>query len=358
MIDRDRLATLHRDEEARFTDLHPRSAAYAKDADGPLLAGVPMPWMTRWPGSFPLTFDTAVGARLTDVDGLEYVDLCLGDTGAMTGHALPQVADAIAERARTGITTMLPSTDSTWAAEELARRFGVPSWQFALSATDANRFVLRYARHLTGRPEDRRLRLVLPRHGRRDLRRPRRRAGRRPPRQHGSAGRRGHHHGGAPVQRRRRPRPPARRGRRGLPAHRARAHQHRHRAARAGLPDAVREITRRHGVLLDHRRDPHPLRRARRLHRRLGPGPRLRGGRQGDRRWRPRRGVRHDPGGRRRADGSDGAPEIDVAGVGGTLTGNALSLAAVRATLSSCLRQEEFDSPSPSPNASPRGSRT
>ena len=152
MIDRDRLATLRSDEESRFVDLHPRSAALAAEARGPLLAGVPMPWMTRWAGSFPLTFDTATGARLTDVDGIEYVDLCLGDTGAMTGHALPQVADAIAERARTGITTMLPSTDATWAAEELARRFRVPSWQFAISATDANRFVLRFARHLTGRP--------------------------------------------------------------------------------------------------------------------------------------------------------------------------------------------------------------
>jgi glutamate-1-semialdehyde 2,1-aminomutase len=99
-----------------------------------------------------VTFETAAGARLTDVDGVEYVDLCLGDTGAMTGHALPQVAEAVAERARTGVTTMLPSTDATWVAEELARRFGLPSWQFALSATDANRFVLRFARHLTGRP--------------------------------------------------------------------------------------------------------------------------------------------------------------------------------------------------------------
>ena len=153
MIDRDRLAILRADEEARFVASHPRSAALADAARGPLLTGVPMPWMTRWPGSFPLTFDTASGARLTDVDGIEYVDLCLGDTGAMTGHALPQVADAIAERARTGITTMLPSTDATWAAEELARRFGVPAWQFAISATDANRFVLRFARHLTDRPK-------------------------------------------------------------------------------------------------------------------------------------------------------------------------------------------------------------
>jgi glutamate-1-semialdehyde 2,1-aminomutase len=152
MIDRDRLSALAADEERRFVETHPRSAALAERANGPLLAGVPMPWMTRWAGSFPVFVDSARGARFTDVDGIEYVDLCLGDTGAMTGHALPQVADAIADRARNGLTTMLPSEDAIWVAEELGRRFGLPRWQFAMSATDANRFVLRFARHLTGRP--------------------------------------------------------------------------------------------------------------------------------------------------------------------------------------------------------------
>jgi len=152
MIDRERLARLHADEERRFVDLHPQSAALAEQARGPLLAGVPMPWMTRWPGAFPVFVASASGARLVDVDGIEYVDLCLGDTGAMTGHALPQVAEAVAERARSGITTMLPSADAVWVGEELARRFGLPTWQLAMSATDANRFVLRFARYLTGRP--------------------------------------------------------------------------------------------------------------------------------------------------------------------------------------------------------------
>jgi glutamate-1-semialdehyde 2,1-aminomutase len=153
VIDRERLAALHRAEEERFVELHPRSAVLAEQARGSLLAGVPMPWMTRWPGSFPVFVDHASGARFTDVDGLEYVDLCLGDTGAMTGHALPEVAAAVAERARTGITTMLPSPDAAWVGEELTRRFGLPRWQFAMTATDANRFALRFARHLTGRPK-------------------------------------------------------------------------------------------------------------------------------------------------------------------------------------------------------------
>ncbi len=153
MIDRSRLDQLHAAEERRFADEHPRSATLAREARASLLAGVPMPWMTRWPGAFPVFFDGAQGARFTDVDGREYLDLCLGDTGAMTGHALPEVTDAIAERAAAGITTMLPSPDAPWVAEELTRRFGLPRWQMAMSATDANRFVLRFARHLTGRPK-------------------------------------------------------------------------------------------------------------------------------------------------------------------------------------------------------------
>jgi glutamate-1-semialdehyde 2,1-aminomutase len=153
MIDRQRLAALHHDEEQRFIDLHPRSAELATDARAHLLGGVPMAWMTKWPGSFPLFFDTASGARFTDVDGHEFVDFCLGDTGAMTGHALPQVAEALQRQAMRGITTMLPNADAAWVAEELARRFGLPVWQMAMTATDANRFVLRFARHITGRPK-------------------------------------------------------------------------------------------------------------------------------------------------------------------------------------------------------------
>ena len=115
MIDRSHLADLRRAEERRFVETHPRSSELAGQARGPLLAGVPMPWMTRWPGAFPLFVESASGARLVDVDGVEYVDLCLGDTGAMTGHALPQVAEAVARQAGRGITTMLPSADAAWA---------------------------------------------------------------------------------------------------------------------------------------------------------------------------------------------------------------------------------------------------
>ncbi len=152
-VDRDRLTSLMEREERRFVQEHPRSMALFERAKGSLLSGVPMNWMTRWAGGFPVFVDEAHGARFTDVDGREYVDLCLGDTGAMAGHAPPPAVEAIARQAALGITFMLPTEDSAWVGEELARRFGLPFWQFALTATDANRFVIRLARALTGRPK-------------------------------------------------------------------------------------------------------------------------------------------------------------------------------------------------------------
>lgn len=150
-IDRSRLHTLHERERQGFRERNPQSAALAREAGAFLLSGVPMPWMTRWPGDHPVFFTEAHGAHFTDADGHEFVDFCLGDTGAMTGHGLDVVADALAAQARRGITTMLPSTDAAWVAGELHRRFGLARWQFAMTATDANRFVLRLARQLTGR---------------------------------------------------------------------------------------------------------------------------------------------------------------------------------------------------------------
>jgi len=140
-------------ELMRFEETHPRSRELARRARSSLLAGVPMHWMVRWAGGFPVFAAEAAGARFRDVDGHEYVDLCLGDTGAMTGHSPPPVVHAIVKQAARGITLMLPSEDALWVGEELSRRFGLARWQFALTATDANRFVLRLARLVTGRPK-------------------------------------------------------------------------------------------------------------------------------------------------------------------------------------------------------------
>jgi glutamate-1-semialdehyde 2,1-aminomutase len=140
-------------EIERFEREHPRSRELAGRARASLLSGVPMHWMMRWAGGFPVFAAEARGARFRDVDGIEYVDLCLGDTGAMTGHSPGPLAQAVADQVGRGITLMLPSEDALWVGEELTRRFGLPRWQFALTATDANRFAIRLARAITTRPK-------------------------------------------------------------------------------------------------------------------------------------------------------------------------------------------------------------
>jgi glutamate-1-semialdehyde 2,1-aminomutase len=150
-ISRDRIADLMANEEHRFATAHPKSAELFARAQRSLLGGVPMNWMTKWPGPFPPFVAEASGGHFACVDGHDYVDFCLGDTGAMTGHAPPATVAAMTEQTRRGLTLMLPTEDAAWVGEELARRFGLPSWQFALTATDANRFSLRLARELTGR---------------------------------------------------------------------------------------------------------------------------------------------------------------------------------------------------------------
>jgi len=150
-ISRSRLTKLLAQEEQRFVERHPRSRELAEQSKQHLLAGVPMIWMTRWAGGFPVFVQTGSGSHFVDVDGNRYIDFCLGDTGAMTGHAPPEVTQAIAEQVRRGITYMLPTTDAIWLGDELSKRFGLPYWQFALTATDANRFALRIAREVTER---------------------------------------------------------------------------------------------------------------------------------------------------------------------------------------------------------------
>jgi glutamate-1-semialdehyde 2,1-aminomutase len=152
-IDRSKLAVALTQELERFVEEHPRSRKLFEDAKAHLHDGVPMSWMIRWAGAFPLFVERAAGARFTDVDGKEYVDFCLGDTGAMTGHAPGAAVAAIKAQLDRGITFMLPTEDALAVSAELSRRFGLPSWQLAMTATDANRFVLRVARQITGRPK-------------------------------------------------------------------------------------------------------------------------------------------------------------------------------------------------------------
>ena len=153
-LNRTRLADLTERERATYRRRNPNSAALHDRADH-LVARVPMTWMTMWSGGFPLGFASARGASITDLDGHELADFALGDTGAMAGHSPEPLVAALAERAGRlgGVTTMLPNEDAEWVGAELARRFSLDQWSFTLSATDANRWLLRLVRLVTGRPK-------------------------------------------------------------------------------------------------------------------------------------------------------------------------------------------------------------
>src|SRR5246500_2439775 len=150
-IDRTRLQSLMQREQKKFVEERRKWKALFDRARKSLLAGVPMNWMVKWAGAFPPFVREAQGAEFFDVDGLRYIDFCLGDTGAMTGHSPFATVKAAEEQIRRGITLMLPSEDAIIVAEELQKRFSLPYWQFALTATDANRFSIRLARQITGR---------------------------------------------------------------------------------------------------------------------------------------------------------------------------------------------------------------
>lgn len=151
MIDRLKLERLFNREVNRFKSRTPRSLELFNKAKENMPSGVPMSWMSKWPGPYPVFVKTAIGAHFIDVDDNEYVDFCLGDTGSMAGHSPMPTVNAIESQLRNGLTAMLPSEDAIVVSQELATRFGLPLWQFTVSATDANRHVIRYCREITAK---------------------------------------------------------------------------------------------------------------------------------------------------------------------------------------------------------------
>jgi glutamate-1-semialdehyde 2,1-aminomutase len=148
----ERVKGLLKQEEDRFVKERPKSRALFEEAKKNLVGGVPMSWMRIWTGGFPVFVDKAEGVTITDVDGHRYLDLCLGDTGGLCGHANPKIVEAITNQMKNrGTTTMLPTEDCIWVGQELQRRFGLPFWQVLMTATDANRMALKVARSITGR---------------------------------------------------------------------------------------------------------------------------------------------------------------------------------------------------------------
>ena len=151
MIDRTRLAKLMAIEEKRFLQTHSKSGELFETAKLSMPGGVPMSWMSKWPGAYPVFVEEAKGATFVDVDGNTYVDFCLGDTGSMTGHSPAATVTAIREQVGRGLSTMLPTQDAAIVSAELAQRFKLPLWQFTVSAPDANRHAIRYARMITSK---------------------------------------------------------------------------------------------------------------------------------------------------------------------------------------------------------------
>jgi glutamate-1-semialdehyde 2,1-aminomutase len=152
-VRKDRLEALAAREAARFAQNRPKAARAMAQGAGVFVGGVPMHWMADWPMPHLPLIDKAQGARITDIDGHEIDDFCLGDTGSMFGHSPAPVARAIRHQARRGLTYMLPTEAALEAGRLLTERFGAFRWQIATTATDANRFALRVARAVTGRPK-------------------------------------------------------------------------------------------------------------------------------------------------------------------------------------------------------------
>lgn len=344
-LDRARLAGLLAAERARFAELHPRSRVAYHTARGHLFGGVPMTWMNKAAGGFPLYLEAAAGAHVTDLDGHEYVDLALGDTGAMAGHSPEPVVRAIRRRIeqRGAITAMMPTENAAWVGAELSRRFGLAQWSFTLTATDANRWAIRLARQVTGRPKI--LVFAWCYHGSVDesfaLPGPDGEAVARP----GNVG--------EPVELSRTTRVVEFNDAEGL----ARALAHADVAAvlmepaltnigivlpRSGYLEAVRELTRVHGTLLIND-ETHTFSAG------YGGATRL-WGLQPDMLTIGKAIAGGIPAGAyglsaelaQRIEALEGADLIDTGGVGGTLAGNALSVDAMRAALEHVLTEEAF----------------
>ena len=169
LIDRSKLGALLEREQALHESRTLQSRELYSQADN-LFGRVPMTWMNKWSGGYPLYLKSARGNRIIDVDNNEYVDFSLGDTGAMAGHSPDATVDSVYNRigVEGGITTMMPNADAQWVAAELTSRFGLPLWSFSLTATDANRWALRIARQVTGKDKVSRVLILLPRSCRRN----------------------------------------------------------------------------------------------------------------------------------------------------------------------------------------------
>jgi glutamate-1-semialdehyde 2,1-aminomutase len=150
-IDPAKVRELKAREDAAFEAARPRSAALWRQGRAVMPNGVPMSWLRDSYDHAPLFVDGGAGSHFSDADGFDYADFNIADMSMFAGYAPEPVVDAVARRIAAGSQFMLPSEDSVWVAQELARRYGIGKWQFTLSATHANTEAIRIARVVTGR---------------------------------------------------------------------------------------------------------------------------------------------------------------------------------------------------------------
>src|SRR6266568_989808 len=149
-LDRSWISKLLAQELTRFREARPRSLALIGRARAHMPNGMPMAWMAS-DYDQPVYIDYGQGPGFTDVDGFSYIDFNASDMAMFCGHAHPAIVAAVQAQVARSTQFLLPTQASVEVAEELARRYRVPQWQFTLSATQANTEAIRLARAVTGR---------------------------------------------------------------------------------------------------------------------------------------------------------------------------------------------------------------
>lgn len=151
MVNREKLSAQLELERKSYLEKHGKSLQQKEKRREVLLYNAPMNWMQQWPLDFPVTVERGEKHKITDVDGNEYIDFCLGYSAAFPGHGIGEVGKALSGTMEGGMVYTMPSALDAEAGALLKERFGQDYWGFALSATDANRFIIKLCREITGR---------------------------------------------------------------------------------------------------------------------------------------------------------------------------------------------------------------
>jgi len=146
-----RINALYEEELGRFIAARPRSRELHLKARQHMPNGVPMAWMKGLFDHPPLFIDHGEGAYITDVDGHRYLDLNVADMSMSPGYAPPAIVRTLSEQAAKGVQFLLPGEDSITVSTLLTERFLLPYWQYTLSASTANAEAMRLARIATSR---------------------------------------------------------------------------------------------------------------------------------------------------------------------------------------------------------------